>query len=188
MRRPAGLTQDVLAQDGPNKNEPNQDGLTPDGLTPDQATTIRFATSADLPALLAMVATCADAPRWTPKLWQDLLCAERNDVVVRLVLLAHTADELCGVLAATLLVGQAELESVLVRAGCRRRGVGRALVNAWLAWAAENGAGSAHLEVRESHAAALQLYREIGLSVIGRRRAYYHDPPEDALLMSRELP
>ena len=151
---------------------------------------IRFGMPADLSALLAMVAACADAPRWTPKLWQELLCAERDDAVVRrLVLLAHTADDaLCGVLAATLLADQAELESVLVSVGYRRRGVGRALVSAWMAWVAENGAGSAHLEVRESNAAALQLYRELGLAVIGRRRAYYGEPPEDALLMSRELP
>jgi len=40
------------------------------------------------------------------------------------------------------------------------------------------------LEVRESNQAARHLYGKYGLEVTGRRRAYYTDNGEDALIMT----
>ena len=42
-------------------------------------------------------------------------------------------------------------------------------------------------EVRESNRAAVNLYRSAGFREIGRRRGYYHNPPEDAILMELHL-
>ena len=41
------------------------------------------------------------------------------------------------------------------------------------------------LEVRPSNAAALALYRELGFQPVGRRRDFYTDPTEDALLLTK---
>ena len=41
------------------------------------------------------------------------------------------------------------------------------------------------LEVRESNAPAIGLYEGAGFRLAGRRRAYYHDPDEDALIYTR---
>jgi ribosomal-protein-alanine N-acetyltransferase len=38
------------------------------------------------------------------------------------------------------------------------------------------------LEVRESNLPARQLYEKHGFREVGRRRTYYKDPPEDAIL------
>ena len=57
----------------------------------------------------------------------------------------------------------------------------RALLNKW---EAASGA-SVLLEVRESNAAARAVYEASGFSQVGRRRAYYGDLVEDAILYAR---
>jgi ribosomal-protein-alanine N-acetyltransferase len=44
------------------------------------------------------------------------------------------------------------------------------------------------LEVRTSNDAAIRLYERFGFRAAGRRRAYYHDNSEDALIMWRTAP
>jgi ribosomal-protein-alanine N-acetyltransferase len=41
--------------------------------------------------------------------------------------------------------------------------------------------------VRAGNIAAQALYRRYGFEVVGRRRQYYREPPEDALLMRASL-
>ena len=44
------------------------------------------------------------------------------------------------------------------------------------------------LEVRTSNEDAIRLYERFGFRTAGRRRAYYHDNREDALIMWRTVP
>jgi ribosomal-protein-alanine N-acetyltransferase len=44
------------------------------------------------------------------------------------------------------------------------------------------------LEVRTSNDGAIRLYERLGFRAAGRRRAYYHDNREDALIMWRTVP
>ncbi len=44
------------------------------------------------------------------------------------------------------------------------------------------------LEVRSSNEGAIRLYERFGFRAAGRRRAYYHDNREDALIMWRTAP
>jgi ribosomal-protein-alanine N-acetyltransferase len=46
------------------------------------------------------------------------------------------------------------------------------------------GARRLDLDVRAGNAAAIRLYQRAGCREMGRRRGYYHDPEEDAVLMS----
>jgi [ribosomal protein S18]-alanine N-acetyltransferase len=48
----------------------------------------------------------------------------------------------------------------------------------------DEGAQSSFLEVRESNLAAQDLYRKFGYEETGRRRRYYKDNDEDAILMN----
>jgi ribosomal-protein-alanine N-acetyltransferase len=65
----------------------------------------------------------------------------------------------------------------------RRRGLGRRLLHHVLARAAEQGMKSATLEVRSGNQAAQTLYTSFGFKVVGRRKRYYSNNHEDALLM-----
>ena len=69
----------------------------------------------------------------------------------------------------------------------RRQGVGRALLNALLAAAAERECEAVLLEVRASNDGAIALYKEAGFKAIAKRRAYYTHPREDAVVMRKKL-
>jgi [ribosomal protein S18]-alanine N-acetyltransferase len=98
---------------------------------------------------------------------------------------AESAGEVCGFICARVVAGEWEIENVVVAEKFRRCGIAAELMCSLIAqW--ENSAGSAVLlEVRESNAAARALYTKCGFRESGRRRAYYRDPVEDAILYAR---
>ena len=76
------------------------------------------------------------------------------------------------------------IDNVAVRPDCRRQGIGDRLLDTFCRF------GQAHLafltlEVRPSNAAAVALYEKHGFQEAGRRKDYYTDPTEDALLLTR---
>lgn len=103
------------------------------------------------------------------------------------VLGARSGGELLGFGVVRLLAGEAHVMTLAVAPPARGRGIGRALVAALRAAAIALGARTLTLEVREHNAAAIRLYRAAGLREVGRRRRYYRDTGEDALLMTAEL-
>ena len=69
----------------------------------------------------------------------------------------------------------------------RRQGIARALLAAILEDARRRGMTLALLEVRPTNAEALGLYEGLGFQIVGRRKGYYFDTGEDALLMQADL-
>ncbi len=69
----------------------------------------------------------------------------------------------------------------------RRRGVGRALMEAAEAEGSARGARLSTLEVRRSNAGAIALYRAIGYRQVGIRPNYYAEENEDAIVMVKTL-
>ena len=92
-----------------------------------------------------------------------------------------------GFIAARLTIDELHINNVAVRDPYRRRGMGGALLDAVLKKGARLGARTALLEVRASNYPAQALYKKYGFRVAGRRRNYYAEPPEDALVMSAAL-
>jgi [ribosomal protein S18]-alanine N-acetyltransferase len=62
-------------------------------------------------------------------------------------------------------------------------GIGTTLIQQLLLQARNQGATSVLLEVRESNLDARRLYKKLGFSEQGRRKKYYRDPTEDALVL-----
>jgi ribosomal-protein-alanine N-acetyltransferase len=91
---------------------------------------------------------------------------------------------LAGYLGYWLLVDEMHISTLAVHPDLRGRGLGERLLMAGLDQARRQGAGMATLEVRPSNEAAVALYRKHGFEVVGRRRGYYRDNNEDALLMT----
>ena len=78
---------------------------------------------------------------------------------------------------------QAEVLSVAVDPNFRGLGVGTLLFGELINAVKLRGATSITLEVRPSNTAAIKLYESFGLRSVGRRRNYYLDNGEDALIM-----
>jgi ribosomal-protein-alanine N-acetyltransferase len=92
-----------------------------------------------------------------------------------------------GFIAARLAGDELHINNVAVRDIYRQRGVGSALLGAVLKEGARRGARRALLEVRATNAPAQALYERHGFRTAGRRRNYYTEPTEDALVMSVAL-
>jgi ribosomal-protein-alanine N-acetyltransferase len=82
---------------------------------------------------------------------------------------------------------EVHITNVAVRPDQRRRGIGRQLLSQILAGARERQIRLVCLEVRPTNVEALGLYESFGFRVVGRRKGYYYDTGEDALVMEAEL-
>ena len=82
-----------------------------------------------------------------------------------------------------LVPGEGQITNIATHPDFRRRGLGRALLRALRTVAKERGCEQVALEVRASNEAAIRMYAEAGFSTAGRRRGFYRDPREDALVM-----
>ena len=80
------------------------------------------------------------------------------------------------------------ITNVAVRPASRRCGIARALLGHVLDDARRRALSVVGLEVRPTNAEARALYESFGFRVIGRRRGYYYDTGEDALIMEARLP
>ncbi len=89
-------------------------------------------------------------------------------------------DEAQGFGLALLVQGALDIIAVSVSQGQRRLGLGKEIVSVWLA---SDTVHAASLEVAESNAPAIALYRSVGFEAVGRRRRYYGGVG-DALVMA----
>jgi len=83
-----------------------------------------------------------------------------------------------------LLYDQAHISTLAIRAEYRRQGLGEFLLVVLLGEAQRLGSLRAILEVRVSNVAAQSLYAKYGFEQVGRRKAYYNDNREDALILT----
>jgi ribosomal-protein-alanine N-acetyltransferase len=97
-------------------------------------------------------------------------------------------QQIVGFVVARCAASELEILNVVIAKEFRRAGAATALLAACFDRASQRGAHKAFLEVRESNHAAISLYRREGFHISGRRVQYYHNPDEDALLMTRVLP
>jgi [ribosomal protein S18]-alanine N-acetyltransferase len=79
------------------------------------------------------------------------------------------------------------LMNIAVDINLRRQGLATSLLER-LFEMADRPSEQYTLEVRTSNDGAIRLYERFGFRAAGRRRAYYHDNREDALIMWRTLP
>ena len=157
---------------------------------------VRMATVADLAGVVTMERGIAGAPHWGEAEYAVIFAADRSadDAVRRCLIVAEAEDGLLGFAVGKVIgfgpsgsKGVGELESVAVDPAVRRGGVGRALCEAVIDWCRGQRAEEMELEVRVGSDAAIALYEGLGFVEVGRRKGYYREPAEDALLMKLEL-
>ena len=97
---------------------------------------------------------------------------------------AELDGNVVGMIVVWLIVDEAHVATIATHPEYRRQGIGKRLLAHALRHLIRDGARSSFLEVRESNIAAQDMYRKFGYEVTGRRRRYYRDNDEDAILMS----
>ncbi len=142
---------------------------------------IRRAVPADLDQVLRIERAAFTSPHWPWEAYEQMLTDGEH---VRQALFVEVAGEqVRGFAGGSLVVGEAQLESIAVQESLRGQGLGRELCLAFLAWAAANDASHVELEVRAASLGVQRLYASLGFAVVGRRPRYYSNPVEDGILM-----
>ena len=139
---------------------------------------IRTAVAGDLPKILEIERDSTSAAHWSELEYAKAI----SSVVNRLVLIAERESQIVGFLVASTATSEWELENIAVSPSERQRGVGRELLMSLIERAQQAKATEIRQEIRASNLAAHRLGQCVGFVQEGRRRNYYRDPAEDALL------
>ncbi len=140
---------------------------------------LRFVPLAEehLDRVLAIEAASETAP-WSRKAFENELDHEFG-----IFLVALAGGEIIGFGGVWIVVDEAHIVTIAVDPEHRRQGVGRRILAELLRCAKERGAVCSTLEVRAGNDAALGLYEGVGYARAGKRKGYYPDNKEDAVVM-----
>lgn len=99
------------------------------------------------------------------------LVIDLNDVIVGFIVLWCAIDE-------------GQIDKVAVLPEYRRKGYAKKLLGEAIKLAECNGCTKFELEVRQSNAAAINLYSGMGFNKAAVRKSYYYNPIENAVIMT----
>lgn len=140
---------------------------------------IRRATATDIPDLMALEKQAATAAHWSAQQYE---AAFSREPPLRLVLILEQETGAQGFIMGRMLDKEWEIENIVVAGPARRRGLGTRLLGEFLDLARARGASKVFLEVRESNLAARRLYEKRAFAESDRRKRYYQEPEEDAIV------
>ncbi len=138
----------------------------------------RQLTGSDVQQMHVIETLCFALP-WS----MDSLLQEMNDNPFAWYLGAFDGKTLAGYVGIWKIMDEAHMTNLAVHPQYQRRGIARELLKHVKRYALKTGADSMTLEVRESNIAAQNLYTSMGFTAVGKRRRYYSDNNEDALIM-----
>ena len=168
---PAVLPDDAdKPEDRTGRGDPDDIGVSMGPMRPE-----------DLEQIVGLEELCFSNP-WSRNIFEGALI---SPLVYTQVL--RNGEEVVGYLMAFYQGPGFEIGNIAVAPDYRRRGLGHQLLSEALRVAVEGGRQTAGLTVRESKAGAIRLYESFGFKRIGISPGYYRSPPEDALLMRKEL-
>lgn len=163
---------------------------------------LRPATRGDLASVAAIEKECFTDP-WSEESFRRLLGGQLTAIsklvpessmsmfqvrpAIFLVAESPSDSSIAGYVVAFSVDEDGEILNVAVESRSRGKGLAGQMLDATLIEMAARGVRTAFLEVRELNVAARGLYGSRGFIEIGRRRAYYRRPVEDALVMRRVL-
>lgn len=137
---------------------------------------IRKAAADDIAAMCEIERECIAEP-WSLSAFESSFAANGA------LFLAAQAEngEVCGFITANAVLDEINIYNIAVKEGYRRLGIATAL----LGELEKEKPYSINLEVRESNASAIALYKKCGFEQVGSRKNFYSDPTENALLMTK---
>ncbi|GAC1464448.1 MAG: ribosomal protein S18-alanine N-acetyltransferase [Chamaesiphon sp.] len=139
-----------------------------------------------LPAVVELDKQCFGG-HWTLEGYRRELASSTSHFLVLSIPsschMSPTAETLVGLGCFWSILEEAHITLLAIHPASQRQGLGYLLLYALLRDAKMRGLERATLEVRASNQAALSLYQKFGFQEAGRRRRYYQDTGEDALIL-----
>jgi ribosomal-protein-alanine N-acetyltransferase len=135
----------------------------------------------DIEGVQKLIASVPEAAPWSAG---GLLLALRNNLSLRV---AEEHGSICGVIVFRVMADEAEILNLAVASDLRRRGIGSSLLEEAVRASESARARKIFLEVRESNDTARNFYSRRRFIEAGRRRGYYREPSEDALILLRMI-
>lgn len=142
---------------------------------------IRDMTVADLPAIVSLELSIFTDP------WPGSAFQNHFDNIDCRALVADRDGSVIGYACCCYSDNQGHLTNIAVSPDSRRKSVATQLLKAILSIVNECGCDQLLLEVRPSNVAARVFYRRFGFVRRYRRRQWYNDPVEDALVLVRQI-
>lgn len=139
---------------------------------------IRPMTEDNFTAAAHIEQACFSDRPWTAEQFHEELSLDFSRTFI-----AYSDGEAAGFVNLWLTPPMALINNIAVLPGFRRRGIAQALIKAALS--ACDNCTSLTLEVRESNQPAIELYNIMDFSQVGRRKRFYENPTEDALIMTK---
>jgi ribosomal-protein-alanine N-acetyltransferase len=153
---------------------------------------VRPAEAADLFRLVEIASHSVTAAQWNPAEYQRLFTPDpapsTNQTQPRTTLVVEQDGSVVGFIVGRQVEDEWEIENIAVTGSARRCGLGSRLVGEMLDLVRCRGGKAVFLEVRESNRAALSLYEKWAFMEVGRRKMYYQNPAEDALVLKFIFP
>jgi len=142
---------------------------------------IRRANIADVNAIVEVEEACFSMPWSYQSFWGEL---DHNSHAHYLV--AELNGKIIGYAGVWIIFEEGHVTNIAIHPDYRGRKYGERLVGQLIDLTRACGATSMTLEVRVSNVVALGLYKKMGFEARGRRKAYYDDNKEDAIVMWKD--
>jgi [ribosomal protein S18]-alanine N-acetyltransferase len=123
-----------------------------------------------------------------PSPWSKELFEEELKRKLAHYFVAEEEGEVAGYMGYWEAPDEAHLINLAIGPKFRQKGLGSAMIDYCLKFAARRGARLATLEVRSGNEAAKRLYEKSGFRIVAIRKKYYSDNLEDAVIMLKDLP
>lgn len=142
---------------------------------------VRRAEERDVKGMAQLDLMCFAAP------WSEVAFSQEiTDNNLALYIAGELDGVLVGYAGIWAIIDEGHITNVAVHPEHRRCGIAKALMEVLIKSCADEGIYKQTLEVRPSNTAAMQLYAGFGFKEAGRRKGYYEDNGEDALIMWRD--
>ena len=136
--------------------------------------------SRHVPQVAALEKMCFSDP------WSEGSVASELSNPLSRWLVAVEGEQVLGYVGSQTVLDESDMMNLAVDPAFRRRGIARALVLALIEELGKMGSRCLPLEVRASNESAQALYAQLGFESVGRRKNYYFNPREDALILRKE--